>query len=323
MIIGHRRTIHYLERLLARETLAHAYLFHGPEGVGKRTIAMALAQALLCSGARQSTLGGCHTCEDCRLVERLAHPDLLFLSSEQPLVPAEARGIGIENVHELERRLALAPWRGGKKVAIIDGAETMSREAQSALLKTLEEPGGRTFCVLIAVSPASLLPTIRSRCVELGFTTVSDEALESLLGGLPADRRSEALLLAGGRAGRIVRFAQDRKALDEAREREVELERILRADLGAQFAFAEENAREPGATEALLSFMIQSAHQELEAAIAPDGSGEKTDANAIRARADFLASLLRKCTLAETTAVNRRLLTDSAFFERSTSAFPL
>lgn len=320
MLVGHERNIRYFERVLANGTLAHAYLFHGPEAVGKGTAALAVAAALLCAG-KTRRLGGCGwpaqilpgktwagECEDCRSVKALAHPDLVVLAPDRLLVEeSNRREIGIKNARELARLLALAPWSGRYRVAIIDGADALSREAQSALLKTVEEPSHRMVIILIAAAPELLLPTMRSRAVPIGFQTLSDSRLIPLLAGVPASERGELLALAAGRPGVAVRLAEDpafRKELAASTER---FARLLKRDGGAQAAFSEEVASDPAALPAFLTFLLDrlraNLHQHL-------GNGAAT-ADTGR----LIGIIAERRALALTTSVNRRLLADSVFFE--------
>lgn len=309
MIVGHERNTRYLERTLANGMLAHAHLFSGPEAVGKRTLAVAAASALLCSGKRPRMLGGCGFCEDCRLVLAAAHPDLILLSASRPLMPDDGRGIGIKSVRELERLLALRPWRGGRKVVIIDGAEDLSRDAQSALLKTLEEPDERTTWFLVASLPDLLLATIRSRCVPLGFGALDDEALAPLLDGVPPVRRRLIRELAEGRPGLAARLARDKNFFETFREMRDEFALALRSHLGDQFAFSERASREPAALESFLAYLIR---HERSLLIADLSSA------AVAGRTRFLSSLLEKLALLQGTTVNRRLIADDVFVELAT-----
>ena len=308
MIIGHERVIRYLEQVLSKGTLAHAYLFHGAEGVGKRTIALAVAQALLCTAGGRVRIGGCGACEDCRLLEREAHPDLLLLGPERLLAAEELkRGIGIKNARELIRLLALSPWRSGRTVAVVDGADALSGEAQSALLKTLEDPPGASVIILVARSAEALLPTIRSRCIPLGFTTLAEETLLPLFAGLPAKRREEMLTLAEGRPGLAVRLMADQELAGRLRTAAVERAALIRATLADQFAFSKRMSREPEALASFLDGLMRSFRRELLASLA-EPAGER-----VSLLAGFLATLLDRFSLAEATTVNRRLIADSVF----------
>lgn len=197
-ILGQGRAVDLLRRSLATGRLAHAYVFNGPPGVGKRATALALASACLCA---ERPGEGCGTCPECRLVDALSHPDLFV----EDLARAQAERattsqVSIEQVRRVRGHLALRPVRGPRKVAIVDDAERMTADAQNALLKTLEEPPGRTTLVLVATNAAVLLPTIRSRCQQVRFAPLEEAEIERLLvasGTEPADARTAAPLAEG------------------------------------------------------------------------------------------------------------------------------
>lgn len=138
--------------------LPHALLLHGPSGVGKERFASALAAALFCS-RRAATLRACGECADCALSRAGSHPDLHWL---RPL--EDRKSIAVEQVRDACGQLGMTSLRGGHRVAIVTPAQAMTRSAQNALLKTLEEPPPRTLLVLVTARPSSLAPTLRSRC---------------------------------------------------------------------------------------------------------------------------------------------------------------
>lgn len=309
VILGHERNIRYLERILKRGTLAHAYLFYGPEAVGKKTVALAVAASLLCA-ATSRRLGGCGACPDCRGVAALAHPDLVLLAPDRLLVEeSNRREIGIKNTRELERLLALAPWGGRWKVAIFDGADALSREAQSALLKTVEEPRGRAVIIFITSSHELLLPTLRSRALAMGFQTIADHDLAPLLASAPERSRSRLAELAAGRPGVAVRLARDPAFREKFAAAADGMARLAGQGLAEQFACSEAASREPGETEALLESLLRAGHRRLAAAVSGSARANVSQLSAL------VSSLLEKLTIARTTAANRRLLADSAFFE--------
>lgn len=153
----------------AEGRLAHALLLAGPERMGKREVAMALAQRLLCA-APASAGSACGRCRGCRLWDARAHGDFRHVSFE-----ANDRGdklrseITIEQIRRLGQWLALTPQFGSTQVAIIEPAEAMTIAATNALLKTLEEPAGNRFLLLVSDRAGRLPATIRSRCQRLEF----------------------------------------------------------------------------------------------------------------------------------------------------------
>ena len=169
-ILGHEVPIGLLQRLMSEERLPHALLFHGPVGVGKSTVARALAATLFCENPRNDD--ACGNCDACRLVEAGNHPDR---SSVRRLPkkdkPAELRrNIIIEQIRDLSHLASLAPRTAPRRLFVIDPADRINVAAQNALLKTLEEPPGKALLILIAARPHVLLATIRSRCFAVGFS---------------------------------------------------------------------------------------------------------------------------------------------------------
>jgi DNA polymerase-3 subunit delta' len=143
--------------LLAADRLPHAILLTGSPGTGKLQFAHALAGYLLCSAPVDGL--ACHQCRSCQLLQAGTHPDLQWLQPEEA-----GKRIKVDHVRSLVDFLTHTSQQGGKKVAIISPAESMNTNAANALLKSLEEPAADTFLLLLADSPARLLPTIRSRC---------------------------------------------------------------------------------------------------------------------------------------------------------------
>ena len=191
-IRGQARALRLIRRALEAERLPHALLFSGPDGVGKRRTALELAKALNCA-APAPERGACDACRSCRLADRETHPDIL-------VVAPESRSLKIDQIREVERHLALSPYAGRRRVAIVDAAESMTPQAQNAFLKTLEEPPTGAVLILVSPAPTSLLSTVRSRCQEVRFGPLPDEVVAALLtedGIAPEDARRAAELGAG------------------------------------------------------------------------------------------------------------------------------
>lgn len=202
-----------LRRALATGRVHHAYLFDGPEGVGKERTAFGLAQALVCERRPEGSADACGACRACaRAVPRPGerrplHPDVVAL--ERGLYdPAaigrrtpEAQDISIDQVRTLVlARASFPPHEGRAKVFVVRRAEDLSQAAANALLKTLEEPGARTHFVLLSSTADALLPTIRSRTQRVRFGALPDAVVTDLLveHGLDGARATEIAPLAGG-----------------------------------------------------------------------------------------------------------------------------
>ena len=168
-ILGHRQQKDIIRRALTSGRVAHAYLFEGPEGIGKRLVALALCRAIFC---KEGT--GCGSCPACRKVDHGNHPDLHLLEPD-------GKAIKIEQVRSLQKELSYRPLEGGKKIAMVDGAEKMNPAAANAFLKTLEEPSGDALLILLTSQPDGVLATIRSRCQRLPFSRLPKEELQDAL----------------------------------------------------------------------------------------------------------------------------------------------
>lgn len=200
-ILGHERAVALLRLALRADRLAHAYLFLGPEGVGKRRVATALAQAANC--LRPLPDGdACGTCAACRKVTAGVHPDLLLVTPEEGTVR-------IEQIRALREEVARRPYEGRRRFALVDPAEALTEQAQNALLKTLEEPAGATTVILLARQAGGLLPTVVSRCQSVAFGPVPEALIARHLAatGVAADRAVALAALARGSVGDALALA--------------------------------------------------------------------------------------------------------------------
>ncbi len=241
MVVGHSWALDLLTRQLARGQVAHAYLFTGPPQVGKGTLARWFAQALLCEAPEERP---CGACPSCRRVEAGGHPDVRPLSLE--VQPGGRRTLGIEAVRAMRSGMAERPFSGRRKVYLIEDAETMTPEAQNALLKTLEEPPSFVVILLAALSDHLLLETVVSRCQLLTLRPLSRrEVRQALIGrwGAPEDRATLLAALSQGRLGWAVQALQDAAVLQRREEHLAALTRLLGAGLLERFNDAEEQER--------------------------------------------------------------------------------
>jgi len=209
-IVGHQKQLVILRAALASGRLHHAYLFLGPEGVGKHSIAVALAKAIHCQANADDF---CGQCINCARIADGNHPDVRVL---EPL--ADKKEISIQQIREIERELNYRSFTGKRKIVIIDPAILLNAAAQNALLKTLEEPPQESLIILIAPNAGGLLPTLRSRCLRLSFAPVSRPEVAAYLQKLHKKSAEEAAFLAAMSMGSIgVAFALDKDALTEKR----------------------------------------------------------------------------------------------------------
>ena len=212
--IGHHQSIAFLQSAVTHERLAHAYLFHGEEAIGKRLTAIRLAQALNCEQPPEADgLDSCGTCRSCRQIEARIHPDFFVIEPDQEQA---TRQIKIEQVREIEHQIMYRPLIGERKICLIDDADRMTIGAANALLKTLEEPPAHSLFLVISSRPAALPATIRSRCQALRFTTPARTQVEAALILTreipPADARFLAIVSEGRLGEALTADVKDARA---------------------------------------------------------------------------------------------------------------
>jgi DNA polymerase-3 subunit delta' len=202
---GHDALAQAFERVVRRGRLAHAYLFVGPAGVGKRRFAGELAKALLCENPADDRLEACDECPGCQLMAAGTHPD--FFAAGRP---EEVLEVPIDLIRELCRDLSLKPARGRRKVAVLDDADDLSDAAANCFLKTLEEPPPGSVLILVGTDPQSQLPTIVSRCQVVRFAPLPPALVADVLREHGIDDAAQAERLArlsGGSPGQALGLA--------------------------------------------------------------------------------------------------------------------
>lgn len=209
-IIGHDHNIKLLQRSIERGRLHHAYIFSGPEGIGKKLTAISLAKTLNCL---EMETDSCGRCIPCRKIEEGNHPDV-------KIVEADGQVIKIDQIRELQRELQFRPFEGKKRVFIIDSADRMGLPASNSLLKTLEEPPKDSVLILVTFNFHSLLPTIVSRCQRLSFSSLPIPDVEMMLvekKGVDAATAHIIAAVSEGSIGDALR--EDEASILEERER--------------------------------------------------------------------------------------------------------
>jgi DNA polymerase-3 subunit delta' len=214
-VVGHVRPLSILRRALKTERVAHAYLFAGPDGLGKALVAWNFAKALLCHADAEDA---CEACEACRKVNHGNHPDVVG-------VEAVRTQISIEQIRDIQRLMIHHPLEGPWRIIIVDRAHDLTLQAANALLKVLEEPPEGNVTILIARSTTSLIPTIVSRCQTLHFEPLTPSEVARYL------QEEEGWEIAGARQVSTQAQGNIRRALDlkdkPLREHELALVRFL------------------------------------------------------------------------------------------------
>ena len=188
-ILGQEQPKKILKNALQNSSVAHAYLFHGQESIGKKQIAIELAKSLNCASPIKGD--ACDECISCRKIENRIHPDFFFIEPIKNTPTAREAVIKIEAIRELQRKLAFHPYEGKVKVAIIDTADLMNLQAANSFLKTLEEPPSATILILISSNPFKLLPTLISRCQTIQFQPLTQENIKKILKEIMTEEKIE------------------------------------------------------------------------------------------------------------------------------------
>jgi DNA polymerase-3 subunit gamma/tau len=169
-VAGQQAIVKTLQNALLNQKLSHAYLFSGPRGTGKTTLAKIFAKALNCETSPSEP---CGVCENCKALQDNRHPDVIEIDA--------ASNNGVDEVRELIDKVKYAPIKGKYKVYIIDEVHMMTSGAFNALLKTLEEPPSHVLFILATTEPHKILPTILSRCQRFDFGKVNANDLRNRL----------------------------------------------------------------------------------------------------------------------------------------------
>ncbi|MFW6282677.1 MAG: hypothetical protein ACOC1P_01310 [Minisyncoccales bacterium] len=219
MIIGHSQQWEKLKKAAKKENLPHTLVFSGQEKLGKKTIAFKLT----------------------KIVQK--KDNNLKQNSDFFLIEPENEKITIDKIRNLQKKLALTTSNSPYKIAIVDRAHLMNKEAQNCFLKTLEEPKGATIIILITEYPKELLPTILSRAHQVKFYPVPKEKIESYLkeNGFPQNKIDKVVDYSLGRPGEAINFLENPKKLKERREKIKTLNQIMlaKAPLAKGFKYIE------------------------------------------------------------------------------------
>jgi DNA polymerase-3 subunit delta' len=260
-IIGHGPIVDLLRQAVRRNRVPQSLLFAGPEGVGKRAVAVALAQAINCP--RQQDGDACGVCPTCQRIARGQHSDVTFIQK------GDEASIKIKHVRAgILEVVGYRPFEARRRVYVIDPADEMTYEAQDALLKTLEEPPPAAMLILVTAYPDTLLATIQSRCRRLRFGVLSESDVARVLverAGMDAATARARAAASGGSVGRALAedgddFADDRDAamalLTAARQGSI-LPRLKAAAALAQHGSRRRDREALGERLAILSSLLR------------------------------------------------------------------
>ena len=239
-LIGHEWAVDMLKKHVADGSPRHAYLFAGPPGVGRRTLALRFAQALNCQTLLEAGVP-CGQCRDCKQIHAMQYADLTVVQAE-----AEGGTLKVDQIREARRTLTLKPYQANYRVALFLRFQEANDNAANALLKTLEEAPSYAVLILTADNPEQLLPTIVSRCEVLKLRSLKIEEVQTALEATGSEM-GEAKLIAhvsGGRFGYARRLMEDGSLLERREERLNELQDLISASRVEKFAYAEKLSKD-------------------------------------------------------------------------------
>jgi DNA polymerase-3 subunit delta' len=236
----------------ARGEFRHAYLFCGPPGLGRRTLALRFAQALNCPTPLEPGVP-CGTCRDCKQIEGMRHPDINIIQAD-----SEGGTLKVDQVREVQRALSLKPYQVNYRVALFLRFQEANDNAANALLKTLEEAPSHAVLILTADNPEQLLPTIISRCEILRLRPLPIATVEKDLISRGVDTERARLLahISGGRPGYARTLVDDATLLEKREERLDDLQSLLPAARVEKFSYADKLARDKDAMRQTISFWL-------------------------------------------------------------------
>lgn len=223
IIIGHEIIIEHFKKSIINDHLSHGYLFKGPEGIGKKKVAIQLARTLLCEKKGELP---CEECESCIQSKSDNHPDLFFYEPDKASFKRN-------QIDEIQKSISIKPY-GSKKIFILDNADLMTPQAQNTFLKTLEEPPSYAVIIMIVSNSQRLLPTILSRSQVISFYPLETNVIQAYLQSQYSLDETKAELYgkyANGIIGKAIKIATDEE-FEDMRIQVLEwIDKILAKDL--------------------------------------------------------------------------------------------
>lgn len=204
-LVGNENNKYILKETITKGNILHSYMFFGTEGIGKKLFALEFAKMILCENQKNSP---CEKCKSCIEFNSNNNPDFFFIEPD-------GNSVKIDQIRNMQKCILEKPIISSKKVYIINNAETMTKEAQNCLLKTLEEPQEYVVIILIVSDENSMLPTIKSRCTKIFFEKISDENLKTYIKEKIGDVHFEESMikLSEGSIGKCIEISKKQEIL--------------------------------------------------------------------------------------------------------------
>ena len=227
-IIEQRAVVTHLKNALSKNKLAQAYMLIGEAGMGKRTIAEAFAESILCENRKPGEYEHCGKCDSCHQVENHNHPDCITVTHEKPNL------ISVDEIREqLVSDVEIKPYQGDRKVYIVPDAEMMNEQAQNAILKTLEDPPDYVVIILLVANADMMLQTILSRMIKLSLAPISDQTISEVLVRdyhLQKYRISSIVKFARGNLGRAIEISGSEDFADDKNKAAEIMKKVLKTE---------------------------------------------------------------------------------------------
>ena len=251
-LTGHEWAVDMLKKHVTNGTTRHAYLFSGPPGLGRRTLALRFAQALNCQSPISAGIP-CGQCRDCQQIESMRHADLSVVQAD-----SEGGTLKVDQIREVRKTLTYKPYQSKYRVALFLRFHEANDNAANALLKTLEEAPSYAVLILTADNPEQLLPTILSRCEVLRLRPLKVEDVQEDLENRGIETRRAKLIahISGGRPGYARRLAGDDLLLEKRDECLNDLLTLLPAARVEKFKYAEQLSKDKDAMRQAILFWM-------------------------------------------------------------------
>lgn len=301
IIIGHQKIIKMLDRSLEKGKVAQAYIFSGPTGVGKFTVALNFAEKLLGINPSPGSISSPQTSS-----ERV-NPDLIIIAPEIENIKGvlKKRDIKIEKIREVQHKIALSASGGQYRVVIIDDADRLNKASQNALLKTLEEPNKGLILILVVQDEKKILPTILSRCQKTKFGTVMSSDLEKIIPSV-TEERAEIIFWSLGRPGLTVELSKNSAELDFRIEALRLLKGLSAKNIPEKFSLAEKLSKDIDLAEKTLNIWMIVLRESL--------LGENRLVNFSQNKSlKLMDEIVKKIEIMKNTNSNARLILESLF----------